>query len=238
MQGRDQIDEAFRRMRRRSDMVVVILTASIVAIIAPLWIASPPPLEPYALANIAIFFFPPVIIFIGMRWGQRQLKRSLEMVRSRVREAGAFSFLYIVVILDNGLLLQLPGAFVAFSSFFSSDGSPLSPRLREALRWTSPFRWTRLVTIRAGKKTPELTVLRDALGAGMAAASVFRYKRRGVEIDSDLPAWVAHIALGRVIGPPIRVDRIVSEADRIAGYLQSLVQVTLSRARAVPARRP
>ena len=234
--GHDPIDEALRRIRRRSDAVVAILSALFVALIAPLWVASPPPLDLYTLANIAIFIIVPAALLIGGRLMQRRLRRSLEMVRSRVREAGAFSFLHIVLTLDNGLLLQLPGSFAVFSAFFSSSGSPLSPSLREARRWMSPFRWIRLVTVRAGKEAPELTAIRDDLGAKIAAASVGRCKPKGSDLESNPPAWIANASFG--LWRPIGADRIVGEADRIARYLQSLVQATLSRARSGPAPHP
>jgi len=232
VKGHDPIDEAFRRMRRRSNAVFVILSALFVALIARSWIASPPPLDLYTLANIAIFIIVPAALLIGGKLMQRGLRRSLEMVRSRVREAGAFSFLHIVLALDNGLVLQLPGSFAVFSAFFSSNGSPLSPSLREARRWMRPFRWIRLVTVRAGKETPELTAIRGDLGAKIAAASVGRCKPKGYDLESNPPTWIAYASFG--LWRPIGANHIVGEADRIARYLQGLVQVTLSRARAVP----
>ncbi len=238
MRDHDPIDEALRRMRQRSDAVVAILSALFVVLIVPSWVASPPPLDLYALADIATFIIPPAAVLIGVRLGQRRLRRSLDTVRLRVREAGAFSFLYIGLILDNGLLLQLPGGFVVLSAFFSSSGSPIRPSLRETRKWMSPFRLTRLVTVRAGKKAPDLTELRDDLGARVAAASVGSCKPKGLETEPNPPTWIATVVLGRAIGRRIRVDRIVGEADRIARYLQSLVQVTLSRARSVPAPHP
>jgi hypothetical protein len=231
--GLDPIDEAFRRMRRRSIVVFAILDILFVALIAPPWVASPPPLD-ITLANLAIFVTLPAVIFIGGMLAQRRLRRSLETVRSRVSEVGAVSFLYIVLTLDNGLLVQLPGNLATLSAFFESDGSRLRPSLREARKWASPFRVTRLFTLRARKEAPDLTALRDDLGAGLAAATMGRCKSKGSEVEPHSPEWIATVVLGGGFGRRIRAERILDEADRIARYLQTLVQATLSRARSVP----
>ncbi len=237
-QGHDPIEEALRRMRWRSDAIVAILTMFLLALIAPLWVASPPPLDLYALANVAFFIIPPAAVLIGTRLSQRRMRRSLQGVRSRVREAGVFSIGHLSLILDNGLLLQLPGSFAILTGFFSSSGSPLSPSLREARKCVRPFRWIRLVTVRAGKKAPDLTELRDDLGARMAAASVGSCRPKGHEIEPNTPTWIATVVLGRAIGLPIGADRIIGEADRVGRYLQNLVQATLKRARSLPAAHP
>lgn len=220
---RDPIDDALRIVRRRADLIPMVFLGFILALMVPVWMAAPAPLQSAALVNFSIVFVFPLALFVVGRIGLRRMRAGLDKIRPSVREVKVSSFRGIVFILDGGLFVQSLGSMTILSMFFTSSGEPILPAADEALRWTRPLRWKRelLVRPRSGGDAFAATLMkvRQASGATTANAIVCRYASEALEPNP--PARMVSLSLGRAfLGVP--PDRIA--AAQVSEYLRELAR--------------
>jgi len=224
---RDPIDDALRIVRRRADLIPMAFLGFILALVVPVWLAAPPPMQSTALANFSLILLLPLALFLVGRVGVRRMRAGLEKIRPSVRELKVASFRGIVFVMDDGLFVQSLGSLTILSVFFDASGEPLLPTVSEGIRWTRPLRWKRELIVRPRQRADPATVglvkIRDACGAATADASVSQFSSSATETNP--PSRMASISLGRpFVGVPH--DRIV--AAQVSEYLRELARTDLS----------
>ena len=135
------------------------------------------------------------------------------------------------LMLDDGLLVCffLSNAFL--TRFFAVNGSPIHPRLDEALLWTRPRRlkFARMVRSRTGPREAraDLDALVARVGVGYAIATV--HEGRTPAGETMGPRWVVSVNLFRLYRGP-DVQTLASRLDEVIAFMNGFLQPTLAGA--------
>lgn len=217
------LDRLLRKARRWMLLSSVAFTVVISAIIVPLWIREPPPPDLYGFGGVLFYFLFPAFLFVLALLAPRSMRRRLEKIWPRVREAGMSWVAGLVLVLDNGLFVQ-SGRMIFITAFYTSGGSQIVPAIKDAKRWTRPFRWKREALMHSWRRRDdgELGAIRKTLGVSIAHSVVAAYTSRAFEAAP--PARMVSVALAAMFPSSSILDRVVAESGRIATYLEGLVR--------------
>src|SRR5205823_5947900 len=111
------LDRLLRQARRRTILFAFATFLVISALLTPRWIREPPPLTLDGFAVLLAAFLLPALMVGAAILAPRLMRRRLEGIWPRVREAGLG--VGPLLVLDNGLLVQ-PGGFTFVSGFYTS----------------------------------------------------------------------------------------------------------------------
>jgi hypothetical protein len=212
-----------RRLRRVRLWIVGLLLIEAVPIYLTL-LGSPGAQDPRVWWLIA-FFVLPIVLIPMWEWSLRGTMASLRPFGPRLRDAAMDYTRGIVLVLDDGVVIQIFGRSVTTHLFFAPSGATVTPRVDQFRAWTGFRKLRRVSVVTEWSGPPRLQAVLREFQARLGPVGIFAVvaRTRAAYPRSAEPS----LAIAVVFTRPFSIvpgERVAHEVDTLHAFMIDLAQ--------------